>query len=347
VLIGRTEYYDTGGNNVTVQSNRVFGAVRYSPSNYSTVFAESVSRNNRFIYGFDIYNGVAWRDSANGLFPISGRYAEAGGDSDYKMQTYFKLKAKALLESGIDHVDVIGTWDEEYKLYYLTFKDFVLETNNETIVFHEPSNRWITFAEFEQTPLGGFNVLLELTYEIVKGFEAGIGFNFNKDTRFAEFNIASPSSNFNPSLDEASLIIDAYEPSVTVDCAPDGDVATLVIAGYEPTTTITAAPDPQLLDVWYIPDTEVGSALPVQCGYSNVGDAGTATVDWRIKDSGGSVISSGSQSVLFSGIVVYGGVSLYGIVCPSYSINPYNIEVKLSTQAWGAGVTISFYAILP
>ena len=188
-LVGRTEYMDSQGQVNVAISTVVLGAIRYDKSNYSTVFPESISRNNDFIYGFDIYNGVAWRDGNNGIFPISGRYATAENNNDYKMQTYFKLKAKALMESGKDHVSVLTVWDEEYKLIYYIFKDSVIQDNNETIVFHQPSNRWITFASFEQTPAEGFNTPLELTYEIVKGFENGIGYSFNEETRFAHFDI--------------------------------------------------------------------------------------------------------------------------------------------------------------
>jgi len=77
-----------------------------------------------------------WRDSANGIFPISGRYTDVDGDRDYKMATYFKNKAKALLESGVDYVDVVTAWDEEFDLLYVTFHDYVNADNNETIVFH-------------------------------------------------------------------------------------------------------------------------------------------------------------------------------------------------------------------
>ena len=199
ILIGRQEYMGADGNVTVAVSNTILGAIRYSPSNYSTVFPESLSRNNRYIYGFDIYNGVVWRDSVNGLFPISGRYAEAGVDADYKMQTYFKLKSKALLEGGIQYIDVLTGWDEEYKCLFVVFRDSVHHENNETIVFHEPSNRWICFASFEQSSdyiknvLGGYNTPLEPDYEVIKGFEGGIGFVFNEETRFAEFHFTTPN----------------------------------------------------------------------------------------------------------------------------------------------------------
>jgi hypothetical protein len=192
ILVGRTEYMDAQGNTSVAISERVFGAIRYSPSNYSTVFTESLSRNNQHIYGFDIYNGVVWRDSKNGLFPISGRYAEMGGDKDYKMQTYFKLKAKALLLHGVENLSVQTVWDEEYKNLYVTFKDRVDANNNDTVVFHEPSNRWICFTEFDSTPETGYVTPLEPTYSVLRGFSGGIGYSFDEETRFSHFDFETP-----------------------------------------------------------------------------------------------------------------------------------------------------------
>ena len=253
ILIGRTEYLDSTGNATVATSNVVLGTIRYSPSNYSTVFPESIARNNKFLYGFDIYNGVVWRDSVNGLFPISGRYAEAGGDADYKMQTYFKLKAKALMESGIDHVDVLGAWDEEYKCLYLTFKDYVIGDNDETIVFHEPTNRWITFVEFNQTPVGGYNVPLELTYDIVHGFEGGLGYSFDEATRFAIFNIGNGNGTSNQTRifpPEIPLTFTLYPPTILSLQDPVTSPATNVtVVGFTANWTIASGATGFYLDV--------------------------------------------------------------------------------------------------
>jgi hypothetical protein len=190
ILIGKTQYYDAEGNpNIQSISDRVLGSVTYSQTNYGTEFPESISRNNRYVYGFDVYNGVFWRDSANGIFPISGRYESADAGGDYKMETYFKQKAKDLLVSGIDHVDVLTVWDERHKNLYVIFKDYVTEDNDEAIMFHEPSNRWICFTDMGYTPTEGWNQILELDYWILSGFEGGIGFLFDEDTRFAVFDI--------------------------------------------------------------------------------------------------------------------------------------------------------------
>lgn len=194
ILIGRTSYYNATGTATDVQTQSfVLGTITYRIGNLGTTFPESISKNNRYVYGFDIYSGVVWRDSPSGIFPISGRYADIGASADYKMQSYFKSKSKALLTSGAIHTSVMTVWDEEYKMLYVVFKDRINNNNNETIVFHEPSDRWITLADFQYTPVAGYNEILELAYEVVKGFENGIGYSWNELTRFAHFNIGGGS----------------------------------------------------------------------------------------------------------------------------------------------------------
>ena len=190
-LIGKTQYYDAEGNpNVQAVSDRVLSLTpRYSTTNYGTEYPESIERNNRYIYGFDVYNGVLWRDSPNGIFPISGRYEDADGGGDYKMETYFKAKAKALLVNGIENTQVLITWDERHKNLYVVFKDNVNADNDEAIIFHEPSNKWICFTDMDYTPTEGWNQILELDYWVLSGFEGGIGFEFDADSRFAIFDI--------------------------------------------------------------------------------------------------------------------------------------------------------------
>ena len=344
ILIGRTEYMDSTGKDQVMVSNAILGAIRTSPSNYSTVFPESIARNNKFIYGFDIYNGVVWRDSVNGLFPISGRYAEAGGDADYKMQTYFKLKAKALMESGIDHVDVLSVWDEEYKNLYITFKDYVVDTNCESIIFHEPSNRWISFVDFNQTPQGGFNVPLKLTYEIVRGFEAGIGFSYDEITGFDVFDIETPvNANIYPITSDLQFNITMPMPSVSCSAyiaptnlpvvmtmgTPTVSVSFLTLSvssvswptgGDAPTPlTVTVTGGTQWL-IAYIPDwlyitPEIGSGFL----------------------SAGSVVDSGTELWIYPNQALYLSKS-DAIIIMDYHNNYYNISATynpdLTLNVW-------------
>jgi len=268
IFIGRTEYMDSTGATQVAISTAVLGAIRYSPSNFSTIFPESISRNNKFIYGFDIYNGVVFRDSVNGIFPISGRWAEAGTDSDYKMQTYFKLKAKALMESGSANVQVLSVWDEEYKNLYFTFKDFVNDDNNETIVFHEPSNRWICFASFDQTSIGGYNSpLVPSPYTIETGFENGIGYSFNEETGFGHFDLGSglgTTTNVNVTSLELPIVLSVNPPTVSADTSLSVSYVQMVLSVNTATKSTTSLSVSVNSMSWTAPQYGIGNQKTTQ-----------------------------------------------------------------------------------
>ncbi len=232
ILIGRQEYMGADGDVTVTVSESVLGSIRYSNTNYGTEFPESVVANNRYVYGFDVYNGTMWRDSANGIFPISGRYEEAGAGGDYKMASYFKDKAKSLMLSGIANVDVMTVWDEEYDLLYVAFRDLVNDDNNEVIVFHEPSNRWVTFADFKSTEHNGYNIILELTYDIIRGLEGGIGYEFDEDVRFAIFSIVTTGGTYN-AFGLPELIIEALDVTLVVGANIELDLLELDIGAQD------------------------------------------------------------------------------------------------------------------
>ena len=78
---------------------------------------------------------------------------------------------------------------------------------------HEPSNRWTCFMDLDQTP-ASHNEFLEPTYSIIRGFEGGIGYSFDENTRFAMFDIAS-SNNKSISVDSVDMSMSTYTPSVS------------------------------------------------------------------------------------------------------------------------------------
>lgn len=238
ILIGRQEYTDTEGNSTVATSTSVLGSIRYSTTNYGTEFPESLSRNNRYVYGYDIYNATVFRDSANGIFPISGRFVTTEGDTDYKMSSFFKEISKSLMLSGIDNVRVMTVWDEEYKLLYISFHDAVNENNNKTVVFHEPSNKWLCFSELEIINHNGYNVILELTYDILKGFEGGIGYEFDEETRFAIFSIVTGSGVL-AYFGTIGLSYEALEPTIMISSNPGQDLISLAYTALEPAVYIS------------------------------------------------------------------------------------------------------------
>ena len=145
IWVGRSETIDTQGTASVSRSTSVLGSQREQMLEYGTLNPESVIKTDKYVYGYDIQNGVFWRDSMNGLFPISGRESMAG--NDYKMEHYFTNISKSLLESGVSNVNVLTEWDGEYKLLYVTFEDSADTDNNETLAFHEPTNRWFSFYD--------------------------------------------------------------------------------------------------------------------------------------------------------------------------------------------------------
>jgi hypothetical protein len=153
--VGRTTQVLPDGSTQYLATNQVLGNQRPMIENVGTVFPLSVIKNNRHIYYYDIYSGEVYRKAPNGQIPIS----------DLGMSNYFTTKSKALLDSGISNIEVIGGWDPVNKYYVLTFLDSSTPANNETIAFHEPSNRWVTFYSFvpELYARIGENVFISFT----------------------------------------------------------------------------------------------------------------------------------------------------------------------------------------
>lgn len=236
ILIGRQEYSDSAGNEQVVTSNRVLGSIRYSPTSYGTIFPESVTKNNRYVYLFDVYNGAVCRDSANGIFPISGRFEAVDGRGSYKMETYFKEKAKAFLASGVENVKVMTVWDEEYGFLYVTFVDKANADNNDTIVFHEGSNRWITFADLSREDT--WNEFLFPTYEVIDGFPNGLNESFDEQDGFTTFTLAT-GTNSSTLPTYPTMTIEALGVSTTSSPSISAGLQALTIAPLAVTVEIT------------------------------------------------------------------------------------------------------------
>jgi hypothetical protein len=216
ILIGKQEYTDTTGRSQVVTSDRTLGSIRYPENSFGTIFPESVTKNNRYVYGWDVYNGVIWRDSPNGIFPISGRFESVDGRGSYKMESYFKEKAKALITSGVENAKVMTVWDEEYGLLYVTFIDNANADNNETIVWHEGSNRWITFADLSREDT--WNEFLFPTYSVVKGFPNGLNEEYSEEDGFTYFTLnTGADSGITPTFPTLTIT----PLAVTITSVPD------------------------------------------------------------------------------------------------------------------------------
>ena len=63
------------------------------------------------------------------------------------MRKYFKDKADDLLTSGVANVQVWTAYDYDHDMLYVHFIDSVTSANDEVVLFHEPTNRWVTFLQ--------------------------------------------------------------------------------------------------------------------------------------------------------------------------------------------------------
>lgn len=117
-------------------SDKLLGTIMPSQFNYGTVFPKSVAQTGRFVYYFDVYNGIMVRDAYNGPAVIS----------DFGMKTYFKQKGREILAAGIDNCDVLTAVDSTNDEIIVTFD---VDGDTETVVFNEKQNVWSHFATFE------------------------------------------------------------------------------------------------------------------------------------------------------------------------------------------------------
>jgi len=145
IYVNKAQFYNEDGTSQIIKSDNILSQPNYSPYLYGTIFPESVRMVDRHVYFFDIYRGCFVRDSSNGMVPISG--IKGSTEANYKMSTYFKEKALALRESGVTNISVKTAWDEEHGLVFVAFEDSSDVRNNETLAFHEGSNRWISFYD--------------------------------------------------------------------------------------------------------------------------------------------------------------------------------------------------------
>jgi hypothetical protein len=126
------------GQSTVSYTDSVIGSIRPRSEPYGSSDKKSIVFNGNYIYGFDMQSGIVWRTAYNGTEDISR----------YKMKNYFRPKAETLLGSGKENILVRAGFDSYKKMYYLTFIDNLTSANSETIGFHEPSNRWLSFYSF-------------------------------------------------------------------------------------------------------------------------------------------------------------------------------------------------------
>lgn len=149
IPVDRIEFQDSVGHIQLVPSSQVLGEPNPSIEDYGSIHPFADIRNERHSYWPDVLNGVIVRDSYNGMVQISGN-TESPND-EYKMTNFFRTLFKEMVSVGIDLFEIVGAWDGRMQSYILTIIDsrpnipHVFKNLSQTLMFHEPSNRWKTW----------------------------------------------------------------------------------------------------------------------------------------------------------------------------------------------------------
>ena len=142
IYVNRQMIFNADGSQDITLTNMVIGSKEPSNLDYGCANPESVCKDDRQIYFFDINNGAVIQDSANGMFPISG----------YKMATYFKNKAEEIRNTGgSDKIFVYADSDNYNETVNFIFSDentTPTNFNSTTIIYGTRNNRWSSFQSY-------------------------------------------------------------------------------------------------------------------------------------------------------------------------------------------------------
>lgn len=116
-------------------TSNVIGHDRKLLLDYGSYHAESVQDFDGHVYGFDVYKGIVWRYTNEGLHPIS----------NYGMQDYFRQKGIEYMPIK-DTCKIIGGIDPFHREYILTFRKS--DGSGETWVFKIDKNTWACRVSF-------------------------------------------------------------------------------------------------------------------------------------------------------------------------------------------------------
>ena len=185
--IGRKQITDASGNSQLITSDAVISTPNSRIEDYGTVFKDSIVRNNRSIYFFDIYNKCMCRYLVNGVQNISSGDDTQSPDYTLKMGKYFKDKSDAIIAAGVENVNVSAVYSELNEILFVTFKSSnENSTINETIGFHEPSGKWVSLYSFVPEKYGKYAEVF-CSFEDGKLYKHGTGSTFYGDDIQSEF----------------------------------------------------------------------------------------------------------------------------------------------------------------
>lgn len=137
IYVGLVSTGEADGSNNLYVKNTVLGTIRVPVEKWGTKYPECVVRESRAMYFYDSISGDVIRDSANGMFAISG----------YGMVKPFR-DWKEYLRTGVNSY-VIGAYDKSKEEYLLTLRTFInngefeqAQEYAQTYGFVESENKW-------------------------------------------------------------------------------------------------------------------------------------------------------------------------------------------------------------
>jgi len=138
IYVAKDRIMDLSGAGSVGRSDTILNLGDELKYDFGTQNPESVIEQDGTVYAVDIYQGVVWRYSTNGQFPIS----------KYKAQRFFNDLGKNLYALSRRNTKVYGFYDREYDLYGITVAPNESYVDGFTLLFSEDKNRWNNFMSY-------------------------------------------------------------------------------------------------------------------------------------------------------------------------------------------------------
>lgn len=138
IYINRNMIFTADGNRQITTTNEVLGTRDPSELDYGTEHPESVFRDDRQVFFYDVNSGSFIQDSANGMFPIS----------DYKFSTYFRNKSRQIQNrENVFVYTQVDNFNNQINVSFIDESGLGI-TTSETVLFSQRNNRWTSKASY-------------------------------------------------------------------------------------------------------------------------------------------------------------------------------------------------------
>ena len=128
------------------ESSTVLSKPIVDDDDFGTIFGQSGLKYDRSYYFYDIYKGAIIRESPNGNVEISALYDQEG--KPHGIKDFLTNLSASYRNDGVQNISVVSAYDNTTGLVYFSFKDSITPALNITLGFHEKSDRWVAFYNF-------------------------------------------------------------------------------------------------------------------------------------------------------------------------------------------------------